>query len=104
MAADGVAIPRGIVIGPDTELDATACGLPLPAIAKPCWEGSSKGIRNKCLVENWADLESVVQSLRRDQRQPILVEEFIDGDELTVGMVGNDPPGIIGIMRRAAQF
>jgi D-alanine-D-alanine ligase len=28
-----------------------------------------------------------------------LVEEFIDGDELTVGVIGNSPPEIIGIMR-----
>ena len=35
----------------------------------------------------------------RDYRQPILVEEFVDGDELTVGVLGNDPPTILGIMR-----
>jgi D-alanine-D-alanine ligase len=27
------------------------------------------------------------------------VEEFIAGDELTVGVVGNDPPQVLGIMR-----
>ncbi len=32
-------------------------------------------------------------------RQPVLVEEFIVGDELTVGMVGNRPPEVLGIMR-----
>lgn len=34
-----------------------------------------------------------------DYRQPVMVEEFIDGDEITVGMVGNFPPGVLGIMR-----
>jgi len=29
----------------------------------------------------------------------VLVEEYIAGDELTVGIVGNDPPRIIGVMR-----
>jgi D-alanine-D-alanine ligase len=28
-----------------------------------------------------------------------LVEEFIDGDEITVGILGNNPPEILGIMR-----
>src|SRR5207237_146318 len=70
-----------------------------PKIVKPAWEGSSKGIRNKCLVDDPAALEEVVESLRRDHRQPVLVEEFIDGDELTVGVVGNGPPRIVGIMR-----
>jgi D-alanine-D-alanine ligase len=27
------------------------------------------------------------------------VEEFIPGEEITVGMIGNDPPQIVGIMR-----
>ena len=29
----------------------------------------------------------------------MLVEEFIAGDEVTIGIVGNDPPQPIGIMR-----
>src|SRR5205823_7045196 len=32
-------------------------------------------------------------------RQPVLVEEFIAGDEVTIGLVGNDPPQSIGIMQ-----
>jgi D-alanine-D-alanine ligase len=31
-------------------------------------------------------------------QQPILVEEFIDGEELTVGLIGN-PPQIFGVMQ-----
>jgi D-alanine-D-alanine ligase len=41
----------------------------------------------------------VVDTLVRDYRQPLLVEEYIQGDELTVGVVGNDPPQIVGIMK-----
>jgi D-alanine-D-alanine ligase len=37
--------------------------------------------------------------LRRDQRQPMLVEEFIEGEELTVGLVGNERPRTVGVMR-----
>jgi D-alanine-D-alanine ligase len=37
--------------------------------------------------------------LRRDHRQPILLEEYIAGDELTVGIVGNESPRIVGVMR-----
>jgi D-alanine-D-alanine ligase len=29
----------------------------------------------------------------------VLVEEFIDGDELTVGVLGNSPAEVLGIMR-----
>jgi D-alanine-D-alanine ligase len=101
VASAGVAVPSGLVIAADDDprraLERQA--LAFPAIVKPAWEGSSKGIRNKCLVNNPAELLGVVASLRRDHRQPVLVEEFIEGDELTVGMIGNDPPQIVGIMR-----
>jgi D-alanine-D-alanine ligase len=60
-------------------------------------------------VDRPDDLPGVVEWLRRDHRQPVLVEEFIQGDELTVGMIGNDPPSVLGVMRvvpndRAERF
>src|SRR5204863_5929548 len=78
-------------------LDSAA--LTFPVIVKPAWEGSSKGIRNKCLVESRDRLRDMIAGLLRDYEQPILVEEYIQGDELTVGVLGNDSPQIIGIMR-----
>jgi D-alanine-D-alanine ligase len=99
VAAEGVAVAPGFVIGADDDPRDNVGRLVFPVIAKPAWEGSSKGISNKCLVRTPGELTDVVKALRREQKQPILVEEFIQGDELTVGMVGNDPPEIIGIMR-----
>jgi D-alanine-D-alanine ligase len=106
VASAGVMVPEGFLIEPDDDLDAVIRrrqAQPLAgrglAIVKPAWEGSSKGIRGNCLVHDASELRAVVDSLRRDYWQPLLVEEFIAGDELTVGIVGNDPPEIIGIMR-----
>jgi D-alanine-D-alanine ligase len=100
VASAGVRVPRGLVLGPtDLVVPDALAGHAFPLIVKPAWEGSSKGIRGKCLVRSIAALEEVVGSLRKDHRQPLLLEEFIDGDELTVGMVGNDPPEVIGVMR-----
>jgi D-alanine-D-alanine ligase len=102
VAAEGVAVPCGVVI-PPTETFSTQYSvlstLAFPIIAKPAWEGSSKGIRNKSVVEQPEQLSDVIAAMRRDYQQPILIEEYINGDELTVGLVGNDPPAIIGIMR-----
>ena len=80
---------------PKSELDA----LRLPVIVKPAFEGSSKGILNANLIYDRETLISTVRELCETYRQPILVEEFIDGDELTVGVIGNAPPEVIGIMR-----
>jgi D-alanine-D-alanine ligase len=101
VASAGLPVPRGVVLAHDLPLEECAKRVhgPFPLIVKPAWEGSSKGIRNRCVVDDTASLLEVVASIRRDHQQPLLVEEFIRGDELTVGVVGNTPPRIIGVMR-----
>ncbi len=105
----GITVPKGILLArPKTPYDGdyaefpalvSEAELPLPLIAKPVCEGSSKGVRSKCLIERAEDIGPVVVALWHDYKQAVLVEEFIDGDEVTVGLVGNDPARIIGAMR-----
>jgi D-alanine-D-alanine ligase len=97
----GVTVPRWSVVEPHHDLDTLAAlpRLPYTAIVKPSWEGSSKGIRGKCVVDGVDELIEAVSALRRAHPQPILVEEYVAGEELTVGIVGNDKPRIIGILR-----
>lgn len=100
VASHGGHVPRGVVYAPDADLAAVRAmpSLPYTMIVKPAWEGSSKGIRGKCVVDTPAELAAALEA-RRDQRQPLLVEEYIAGEELTVGLVGNDPPRVIGTLR-----
>ena len=70
-----------------------------PWIVKPAWEGSSKGVRSICLVHDENSFAEVAHRLMRDYRQPLLVEEFIAGDEVTIGVIGNEVPQVIGMMR-----
>jgi D-alanine-D-alanine ligase len=95
----GVTVARGLVVRPDDDLRTLPKELPYTAIVKPAWEGSSKGIRGKCIAETAQELVAAVQEQRQGYRQPILVEEYIEGDELTVGVLGNDSPRVIGVMR-----
>ncbi len=107
VAAAGVQVPRSVLLPAEHTLGdvgAKIAALTFPLVIKPAWEGSSKGIRAKCLVKSAADLADVVASLRNDHRQPILLEEYIDGDELTVGVYGNWPARILGIMRVVPRF
>jgi D-alanine-D-alanine ligase len=76
-----------------------AADLSFPLIVKPAYEGSSKGIRAHCLIESPGELESIVTELIDAYRQPVLLEEFIAGDEVTVGVVGNEPARVLGSMR-----
>ncbi|MDO8472557.1 MAG: D-alanine--D-alanine ligase [Dehalococcoidia bacterium] len=72
---------------------------PFPAFVKPAYEGSSKGVRLRSRVETPDQLFDVVASVLSGYRQPVMVERFVAGEEITVGLVGNSPPVLVGIMR-----
>src|SRR5262249_47607614 len=74
VASAGVAVPAGFLL---VDAQPPAANLPFPVIVKPAWEGSSKGIRSKCLVAHPHQLGHVVESLQHDHHQPILAEEYI---------------------------
>ncbi|MEW6488913.1 MAG: D-alanine--D-alanine ligase [Thermodesulfobacteriota bacterium] len=63
--------------------------VPLPAMVKPLFEGSSKGIRDDQLVRDRASLEDRVHRILGTYRQPALVEAFLPGREFTVAILGN---------------
>ena len=69
---------------------------PTTLILKPAFEGSSKGIRGKGVAESAPEAAAIFEDLSR-YGQTIVVEEFIDGDEWTVGFVGN--LSVLGAMR-----
>lgn len=105
-ASHHVAVPKGFLVEQPDDLRKIANReeLPFPLIVKPAWEGSSKGIRRNCLVERSPEeLQDVIESLWDQYRQPLLVEEYIQGDELTVGVIGNGLPRILGVMRVVPQ-
>lgn len=62
--------------------------LPFPLFAKPVAEGTGKGIGPMSKIHNSAALESVCRQLLARYRQGVLVETFLPGRELTVGLVG----------------
>jgi D-alanine-D-alanine ligase len=97
VAAAGVPVPAGFAVAPGGHYDPDA--VPYPAIVKPAWEGSSKGVRGPCIVHNPAELAERVASVARDYRQPVMVEEFIAGEEVTAAVLGNTPPRLLGLMR-----
>ena len=101
VAQAGLATPNWALVeeGNLAAADAQLARLGWPLIVKPNFEGSSKGVLRSGIVHNWAELEAAVNRLAQAYHQPILIEEFIEGEELTVGVVGNRPPEVIAIMR-----
>lgn len=60
-----------------------------PAIVKLAFEHSSIGISRESVVQSRSELVRRAQYLQETYRQPVLIEEFIDGREFHIGVVGN---------------
>jgi D-alanine-D-alanine ligase len=98
--AAGVSTPDWRVVDNPEQLSTVSeHKLAYPVIVKPAYEGSSKGIRASSLVSSPEEAAETISQLLTCYQQPVMVEEFIPGNEVTVGIVGNTPPTVLGIMR-----
>ena len=72
--------------------------LRFPLIVKPNCEGSAKGINKSNVVNNKDELVKKVKELMNVYNQEALVEEFIEGKELTVGILENGNTRVLPIL------
>jgi len=70
-------------------LENITCGLAFPLIVKPKNEAVSFGVR---IVNDDKELKESVQNIVEEYRQPALVEQYIPGREINIGLIGNNPP------------
>ena len=79
--------------------DAERVDLALPLFVKPAAEGSSKGVTERSRVESRGELREACADLLRRFGPPVLVERYLPGREMTVGIVGNGAEArVVGIM------
>ncbi len=69
--------------------------LPYPVIIKPKMEAVSLGIQ---IIRDKNSLMQAITNLVEEFKQPVLVEEFIQGREFAVGLLGNRDPEILPIV------
>ncbi len=99
--AEGFATPRFRTV---RRADAAELGdLPLPVIVKPAWEGSSKGVRLASRASTPEEVRGMVAFVTETYGQEAIVESFVPGPEVTVGVVGNEPPRVVGVMEIAPR-
>lgn len=92
-----VPVSEAIYIKPEDKI----IDLPLyfPAIVKPNFGDSSFGITQKSVVNNGEELLNAINEIREKfgYDKPILIEQFLTGKDLTLGIIGN-PPDIYKIL------
>jgi D-alanine-D-alanine ligase len=72
-------------------------GLPFPLIVKPLCEDASLGIDNDAFVRDEKALMKQVRKIYRQYGPSVLIEEFIEGRELNVSILGNEDPRLLPI-------
>lgn len=63
--------------------------LTFPLFVKPSREGTGMGVSAKSIVRDEVELREQVDMVIRKYKQSALVEKYIEGREVTVGLVGN---------------
>lgn len=92
LRASGVPTPAYEVIEPGTAVGRVA--LTYPLIVKPVREDASEGIDFDSAVTDTAGLARAVARIHATMAQAALVEEYIDGRELSVPIIGNPPTAL----------
>ncbi len=86
-----IPVPEAFFVKPED----TIFGLPFvfPLICKPNIGDSSFGITQKCVASNTEELANAIAEIRQKfgYDKPILVEEFLVGKDLSLGIIGNPP-------------
>jgi D-alanine-D-alanine ligase len=72
--------------------------LRFPLIVKPLNQDSSIGIDGKAIVTNSQELMARIEYIHHEFKCPVLVEEFIEGREIYVGVIGNEASEALPIL------
>jgi D-alanine-D-alanine ligase len=68
-----------------------------PLMVKPALEDASVGIENASIVTSSKDLKKRIEYILKYFNQPVLIEEFIEGRELNVAVLGDKKPKVLPI-------
>lgn len=98
----GVPTPKFVIAGSKTAIPDIPFHFPL--FVKPLYGRGSAGIDDSNIIESPEELPSVVKKITEGIGQPALIEEFIEGRELTVGIIGYKDPEVLPILEIGYSF
>lgn len=73
-------------------------GLNYPIFVKPISGRGSAGISEENIINKYEELPKVVKKITEKLGQKALIEEFIEGREITVGIIGYEDPIVLPIV------
>jgi D-alanine-D-alanine ligase len=93
-----IPVPDAFVINPD-EASFHELTIPFPVIVKPNFGDSSMGITQNSVCSDIRELEAAILEIRDrfGYRQPVLVEQFLTGKDISVGFIGNLPDSLTAL-------
>lgn len=97
VATRGVPVVWGAAVRSLADLD-TVLVPAWPVIAKPQYEGSSKGIGQDSVARDADGLRRIVARLLADFADGVLIEAYIDGDDIAVGYLAGASPETGGVL------
>jgi D-alanine-D-alanine ligase len=98
-AQHGVRTPHWVFVDDWAQLHKVQ--LTYPLIAKPNFEGSSKGITQESVVQNPERLAARVKELLQRYPAGVLIEEYIEGKDVVVPFVEKASPQTFGVLPAA---
>lgn len=86
-----IPVPAGVLVKSEDMI--FNLSFKFPVIVKPVFGDSSFGITQRSVVNNLEELINAIYETRDrfGYDKPILIEEFLTGKDLTVGIIGNPP-------------
>ena len=91
LAYEGISYPKFAVFSRDADLE-TGGNLRMPLFVKPLTADASIGIEGDSLVHDAMSLMKRVVSIHEKVKDSALAEEYIEGREFYVGVLGNHEP------------
>lgn len=85
----GINVPPWVYIKDVDYLDQLNTLNDYPYIVKPAHEGSGIGISSNSVVHSSKELYDRVELVTHQYKSPVLVQKYIEGTELTIGVTGN---------------
>lgn len=95
LLTDGIRTPRFKLVS--ESISSLRHGLHYPLMVKPAREDGSIGVENESVVFNVKKLKERLHYVLNEFHQPAILEEFIEGRELSVSILGEKDPLVLPI-------